>query len=49
MSRSVCGLTVGANADVDASLTILEAGGILEVARWASGSGGGLKDEPVLA
>jgi hypothetical protein len=47
VSRSVRGLTVGANADVDASLTILEAGGILEVARWSSGGGGGLKDEPM--
>ena len=37
-------LNGGANADLDASLTIIEGGGALEVARWTAGYGG-LKDE----
>jgi hypothetical protein len=43
VSRSVGGLTVGASADVDMTLAIIEAGGAFEVARWSSG-GGGLRD-----
>jgi hypothetical protein len=46
VSRSVRGLTVGASADVDVTLAIIEAGGAFEVARWSSGGGGGLKDAP---
>jgi len=42
VSRSVRNLTVGASADVDAVLTIIEAGGAFEVARWSSGGVGGL-------
>ncbi len=37
VSRSVRGLTVGANADVDFSETIIELGAAYEVARWHSG------------
>jgi hypothetical protein len=37
-------LNGGANADLDASLTIIEGGSALEVARWTAGYGG-LKDE----
>jgi hypothetical protein len=48
VSRSLRGLTVGADADVDASLVIIEAGGAFEIARW-SGSGRGLKDAPHFA
>jgi len=46
VSRSVRGLTVGADADVDATLAIIEVGGAYEIARWSSGGGGGLKDVP---
>jgi hypothetical protein len=49
VSRSVRGLTVGASADVDAELAIIEVGGAFEVARWSSGGSGGLKDGPVFA
>ena len=47
VSRSVRGLTVGASADVDVELAIIEAGGAFEIARWSSGSGGAFKGEPV--
>jgi len=47
VSRSVRGLTVGADADLDLTLAIIEAGGAYEVARWSSGGGGSLKDAPV--
>lgn len=40
VSRSVRGLTVGANADVDFSETIIELGAAYEVARWHSGGSG---------
>jgi len=46
VSRSVRGLTVGADADLDVTLAIIEVGGAFEIARWSSGSGGGLKDVP---
>src|SRR5262245_2072607 len=46
VSRSVRNLTVGASADVDVELAIIEAGGAFEVARWSAGSGGGLKYGP---
>src|SRR5262245_57542356 len=46
VSRSVRGLTVGADADVDITLAIIEVGGAFEIARWSSGGGGGLKDVP---
>lgn len=47
VSRSVRGLTVGADADVDATLAIIEGGAAYEIARWSSASGGSLKDAPV--
>ena len=47
VSRSVRGLTVGADADLDLTLAIIEAGAAYEVARWSSGGGGSLKDAPV--
>ena len=37
VSRSVRGLTVGADADLDIKLTIIELGAAYEVARWHSG------------
>ena len=37
VSRSVRGLTVGADADVDFKQTIIELGAAYEVARWHSG------------
>jgi hypothetical protein len=37
VSRAVRGLTVGASADVDVELAIIEVGGAFEVARWSSG------------
>jgi hypothetical protein len=46
VSRSVRGLTVGADADLDLTLAIIEAGAAYEVARWSSGGGGSLKDAP---
>ena len=46
VSRSVRGLTVGASADLDIELAIIEAGGAFEVARWSSASGGGLRGAP---
>jgi hypothetical protein len=49
VSRAVRGLTVGASADVDVELAIIEVGGAFEVARWSSGGGGGLKDTPGFA
>jgi len=49
VSRAVRGLTVGASADVDVELAIIEVGGAFEVARWSSGGGGGLKDAPLFA
>jgi hypothetical protein len=45
VSRSVRGLTVGASADVDIQLAIIEVGGAFEIARWSSG--GGYKGGPV--
>ena len=47
VSRSVRGLTVGADADVDFKQTILELGAAYEVARWRSGGGGSIKDANV--
>jgi len=44
VSRSVRGLTVGADADVDATLAIIEGGVAYELARWSRGGGGSLKD-----
>src|SRR5262245_4440007 len=44
VSRSVRGLTVGADADVDATLAIIEGGVAYEIARWSRGGGGSLKD-----
>jgi len=39
VSRSVRGLTVGASANIDYELTIIEAGGAFVIARWSSGGG----------
>jgi hypothetical protein len=47
VSRSVRGLTVGADADVDFKQTIIELGAAYEVARWRSGGGGSIKDANV--
>ena len=47
VSRSVRGLSVGADADVDFKLTIIELGAAYEVARWRSGGGGSIKDANV--
>jgi hypothetical protein len=47
VSRSVRGLTVGADADVDATLAIIEVGGAFEIARWSNG--GGYRGAPVFA
>jgi len=41
--RSVRNLTVGASADADIELAIIEAGGAFEIARWSSGYTGGLR------
>jgi hypothetical protein len=45
VTRAVRGLTVGASADLDADITIIEAGGAFEIARWSNG--GGFRGEPV--
>ena len=47
VSRSVRGLSVGADADADIKLTIIELGAAYEVARWRSGGGGSIKDANV--
>ena len=49
VSRSVRGLTVGASADVDIQLAIIEAGGAFEIARWSSGGFGPYTAVDVLA